>query len=89
MPSVVTSTAQPQGAAQGTVLTLPSGSNAAPTAGSGLSESELIKNLETSAMASVAAARALEVGSQVSLSPESIMVCSDDTLLVLALKIFY
>ena len=34
----------------------------APAPGSAISESELIKNLETSAMASVAAARALEVG---------------------------
>merc|ERR1719323_257504 len=36
----------------------------ATAAGGGLSESELIKNLENSAMASVAAARALEVGNQ-------------------------
>ena len=48
MPSVVTSVS-------------PASSTAGP---SGLSESELIKNLENSAMASVAAARALEVGEQ-------------------------
>ena len=49
MPSVVTSVS-------------PASSTAGP--GPGLSESELIKNLENSAMASVAAARALEVGEQ-------------------------
>ena len=49
MPSVVTSV-------------IPASSSSGP--GSGLSESELIKNLENSAMASVAAARALEVGEQ-------------------------
>ena len=62
---VITSVAVPASTAAPTIVSAPPTvvtSAPAPAPGSAISESELIKNLETSAMASVAAARALEVG---------------------------